>query len=324
MATQRFTSREGILEALGSSVNAFENNILAMYNSRIRGIIHDPVLMSIAVDDHMVHRGHAVFDTCSVHDGKAYNLPRHLRRLANSAEKAKISLSCSIADLEKIILDLAASTKEKNLFIRYWASAGPGNFAILPSEGSSSFYAVAYKFFTTENFESRNEHFVEVPTKPKLLANMKSNNYMLNALCAMESYQKGGKNGIQVNPDGSIAEGSINNVAFLLKCGTFVTPPFDLILNGTTVERVIEFAKVLASQGIISDVQQRNLGVEDALSSLEALAIGGDSISAILSLDGIVIGDGKVGNVTKRLQEMLIEDFANPELTQEINYATYE
>lgn len=324
MATLRFTSRDSILEALGNSLNTFENSILAMYNSRIHGIIHDPVMMSIAVDDHMVHRGHAVFDTCSVHNGKAYNLNRHLRRLASSAEKARINLNYSISDLEKIILDLAASTKERNLFIRYWASAGPGNMAILPIEGSSSFFAIAYRFSTIENFGYRNEYFVEVPTKPQLLANMKSNNYMLNALCAMQSYQKGGKTGIQVNPDGTIAEGSINNVAFLLKCGTFITPPFDLILNGTTIERVLEFAKVLVSEGIINDVQQRNLYIKDALNSVEALAIGGDSISAILELDGIVIGDGNEGKVTKRLKEMLIEDFANPELTVDINYATYE
>jgi len=45
-----------------------------MYNSRLGGIITDPAFMTIPIDDHMVHRGHAVFDTLGIIHGKAFNL----------------------------------------------------------------------------------------------------------------------------------------------------------------------------------------------------------------------------------------------------------
>lgn len=41
----------------------------AMYSSIFGGIILDPAMMVIPIDDHMVHRGHGVFDTAIILDG---------------------------------------------------------------------------------------------------------------------------------------------------------------------------------------------------------------------------------------------------------------
>ena len=48
--------------------------------------------MVLPFDDHMVHRGHGVFDTAYVHEGRAYQLDRHLDRFIRSTESAKIPL----------------------------------------------------------------------------------------------------------------------------------------------------------------------------------------------------------------------------------------
>jgi len=42
---------------------------LAMYSSIVGGITTDPAAMVIPIDDHMVHRGHGVFDTAAIMDG---------------------------------------------------------------------------------------------------------------------------------------------------------------------------------------------------------------------------------------------------------------
>ena len=46
---------------------------LAMYSSIYGGITTDPAAMVIPMDDHIVHRGHGVFDTAAVMDGLVYN-----------------------------------------------------------------------------------------------------------------------------------------------------------------------------------------------------------------------------------------------------------
>jgi hypothetical protein len=40
-----------------------------MYSSVVGGIVLDPCMMVIPIDDHMVHRGHGVFDTATIADG---------------------------------------------------------------------------------------------------------------------------------------------------------------------------------------------------------------------------------------------------------------
>ena len=44
-------------------------------------IITDPTFFTIPLDDHGYNRGHAVFDTCNVMNGRAFRLNFHLDRL---------------------------------------------------------------------------------------------------------------------------------------------------------------------------------------------------------------------------------------------------
>ena len=52
----------------------------AFYSSQLGGIVTDPALMVIPFDDHMVHRGHGIFDTAGLVNGKIYDLEAHLDR----------------------------------------------------------------------------------------------------------------------------------------------------------------------------------------------------------------------------------------------------
>ena len=49
--------------------STYHESYRAMYSSILGGIITDPALMLIPLDDHMVHRGHGVFDTALIIDG---------------------------------------------------------------------------------------------------------------------------------------------------------------------------------------------------------------------------------------------------------------
>jgi 4-amino-4-deoxychorismate lyase len=44
-----------------------------------------PALMVIPFDDHMVHRGHGIFDTAGIVNGRIYDLDAHLDRFLKSA-----------------------------------------------------------------------------------------------------------------------------------------------------------------------------------------------------------------------------------------------
>ena len=61
----------------------------AFYSSELGGIVTDPALMVVPIDDHMVHRGHAVFDTAILVEGQLYELDSHLDRFLRSAAQVK-------------------------------------------------------------------------------------------------------------------------------------------------------------------------------------------------------------------------------------------
>src|SRR4029453_2427052 len=89
--TRVFTSAQG-LAGLRRTIHSKATNFYAMYSSLLGGIVTDPALMVLPLDDHMVHRGHAVFDTAMVVNGMMFQLDAHLERFLRSAEMARIPL----------------------------------------------------------------------------------------------------------------------------------------------------------------------------------------------------------------------------------------
>jgi hypothetical protein len=83
--TRTFTTNEAI-SRLSQVVHSKAVNFYSMYSSVLGGIVTDPALMVLPLDDHMVHRGHAVFDTATLTHGMLYQLDPHLDRLLRSRE----------------------------------------------------------------------------------------------------------------------------------------------------------------------------------------------------------------------------------------------
>src|SRR5919108_3585533 len=131
--TRVFTSDEAFA-GLRRTVHSKAANFYAMYSSVLGGIVTDPALMVLPLDDHMVHRGHAVFDTAAIVNGMMYELEPHLDRFLRSASLARIPLPMAREQMRQIILETAAASGRRHGAVRYWLSAGPGGFGISPSE----------------------------------------------------------------------------------------------------------------------------------------------------------------------------------------------
>ena len=106
------------VQVLDSLYNSIHDNAVehyhAFYSSELQGITTDPGLMLVHMDDHLVHRGHAVFDTAVIVDGFLYQLSEHLQRFQHSAEVAGLILPYSIEQTHRIICETAAASKQIN------------------------------------------------------------------------------------------------------------------------------------------------------------------------------------------------------------------
>ena len=293
---------------------------LAMFSSWLGGIVTDPALMQIPLDDHLVHRGHGVFDTCTLSGGRLYRLGIHIDRLLTSASLARIEHSWSKADLIQMVTDTASQAGIKDGAVRYWLTAGPGGFSPSPQEcDEACFYCVIFDPMPLGGTGSNpmssgipEATVLDTPMKPPLLATIKSNNYLLNVLTHMEAVDRGGTFGVLVDDTGHVAESCVLNVAFITRDKVFRTPPFDGILLGTTIRRVMDLASTnLVQEGLISSVAQSPVLASEVSGDLisEMFLCGGDThLFPVTSWDQIPVGEGEVGPVATRLLELLEQE----------------
>ncbi|WP_419920609.1 aminotransferase class IV [Candidatus Poriferisodalis sp.] len=287
----------------------------AMFSSYLGGVVTDPALMTVPLDDHMVHRGHGVFDTCSLVNGRLYRLGIHIDRLLASATGARLEVPWSRDELIQMVADTAASSGARNGIVRYWLTAGPGGFSFMPAECEEPcFYCVVLDpmSFGAGGFDPMRDGFRETtvrdtPMKPPLLAQIKSNNYLLNVLTHLEAADGGGTFGIIVDDDGYIAEACVLNVCSISHAGVLVTPPFEGILHGTTMRRLLDLARsTLVPEGLLTGVEQRRLRADETRTGVELIMSGGDThVFPVVEWDGAPIGDGEVGPVATRLHELI-------------------
>ena len=284
----------------------------AFYSSQLGGIVTDPALMVLPFDDHMVHRGHGIFDTAAIEGGKIYDLEAHLDRFIRSAKNSKLTLPTREA-MRDIIVRTTAASGQRTGSIRYWASAGPGSLGLTPAAGAEPGFFVMISaglgYPDTWYTQGLRMMTTTYPIKPPLYAVTKSVNYLPNVLMQMEALEHGLDNGIFVDEAGNVGESSNMNVAFITTGGILKHPQFDHILSGCTSLRLLELARTLVARGRLKDVQVCDVPVAEARAAREMLLIGSSvKVAPIVEWDGKPIGDGKPGPIARALRTLLTED----------------
>ena len=311
--TLRLLDADAALAALRALRTKQPVKYAAFYSSQLGGIVTDPALMVIPFDDHMVHRGHGIFDTAGLVDGKIYDLEAHLDRFVRSAGHSRLRLPGTRDEMRDIIIRTAAASGRRDGAIRYWLSSGPGSLALSPAEGAEpGFFVMVFPGLSyperwyTEGLRVMTTTY---PIKPPLYAITKSTNYLPNVLMQMEAKEAGFDNGVFVDEHGCVGESSNMNVAFVTADGVLRHPRFDHILSGCTSLRALELAPALQKNGLISGIEVGDVPVAQARAAREMLLLGSSvKVAPIVAWDGQPIGDGKPGPVARALLALLEED----------------
>jgi 4-amino-4-deoxychorismate lyase len=297
----------------------------AFYSSQLGGVVTDPALMVIPFDDHIVHRGHGIFDTAGVVNGRIYDLEAHLDRFVRSAERSKLALAGSRAEMRDIIIHTTAASGLRDGAIRYWLSSGPGSLELTPAAGAKpGFFVMIFgglsypERWYTSGLKVMTTTY---PIKPPLYAITKATNYLPNVLMQMEAKEAGLDNGVFIDEAGHVGESSNMNVAFIMRDGVFTHPKFDHVLSGCTSLRLLELAPSLVGKGVITGVEVGNIPVADARAAREMFLIGSSvKIAPIVEWDGQPIGDGKPGPGAKALLELIESDMRTGDRLIEVPY----
>ncbi len=297
----------------------------AFYSSQLGGIVTDPALMVIPFDDHMVHRGHGIFDTAGIVNGRIYDLEAHLDRFLGSAERSKLKLFGLREEMRDIIVRTTAASGLRDGAIRYWLSSGPGSLELSPAAGAQpGFFVMIFgglsypaRWYT----EGLRVMTTTYPIKPPLYAITKATNYLPNVLMQMEAKEAGLDNGVFIDEFGHVGESSNMNVAFVTQDGVLRHPRFERVLPGCTSLRLLELAKGIVGRGAIGGVEVCDIPVADARAAREMLLLGSSvKVAPIVEWDGQPIADGKPGPAAKALLALLEEDMRTGDRLIDVPY----
>ncbi len=133
MTTPVFNSEE-YFAAVKQWRKPYQEKYLAMYSSQWGGIVTDPALWTVPADDHMVHRGDAIFEVFKCVEGRAYCLDDHLKKLRNTADSLAIRMPPEFGRIKEILADTVRAGGEKDVLVRMTVSRGPGGFTSNPYE----------------------------------------------------------------------------------------------------------------------------------------------------------------------------------------------
>jgi 4-amino-4-deoxychorismate lyase len=297
----------------------------AFYSSQLGGIVTDPALMVLPFDDHMVHRGHGIFDTAGLVNGRIYDLEAHLDRFLGSAERSRLKLAGSRADMRDIIVKTAAVSGRREGAIRYWLSSGPGSLELSPAAGAEpGFFVMVFgglqyppRWYT----EGLKVMTTTYPIKPALYAITKATNYLPNVLMQMEAKAAGVDNGVFIDEFGFVGESSNMNVAFIMADGVLKHPKFERVLPGCTSLRVLELAQHLVGRGVLTGVEVTDIPAADARKAREMVLLGSSvKVAPIVAWDGQPIGDGKPGPGAAALLALIEDDMRSGDRLIDVPY----
>jgi branched-chain amino acid aminotransferase len=238
-------------------------------------------------------------------DGPAiFRLDAHLERFFKSAELYDLTIPYSQTALADASLEVVRVNKLEASYLRPVAFCDAGTLSVWTKECPIS---VAIAAVPTGKYLANADAGVRVTVSPirkfdatAIPAWAKAcGQYINSARAVNEAQRRGFDEAILLNSQGLVAEGSGENL-FLVKDGRLVTNDKDAsILMGVTRASVLEIARDLGVEARVAPI-----AVEDVLHADELFFTGtAVEVTPIREVDGRVIGDGKPGPVTRRIQD---------------------
>jgi branched-chain amino acid aminotransferase len=306
-------SPQDLLDNLDRLRRPWHANYLAMYSSAWGGLVTDPALMTVPVDDHLVHRADGVFDVFKCVNGQAYCLKEHLARLEHSAKAIDLTLPREYEHVLDIIKAAVRAGGVRDVVIRMMASRGPGGFSTNPYECPASHLYVIIARLKTPPATAYEQGVplvsVPVPVKAAMFANIKSCDYLGNVLVKKAAVEAGVDYAVNWDEAGYLAEGSAENIMLVSPDRELLMPAFDRVLKGVTISRIMALAEELVRNGTLAAVKTASIDRELAQKCPEVMLSGTSlDLLPVTTWDGRQVGTGRPGPVSRALLELLRRD----------------
>ncbi len=274
------------------------------------GVLVDFQDATIHVMSHVVHYGSSVFEGIRCYEtpsgGAVFRLREHMRRLVDSAKIYRMELKYSVDELCQALVDTIAANDLTECYIRPLVVRTGQQMGVHPGNAPIETFIVCWIWGRYLGEEAL-EHGVDVrisswrraagstfPTMAKA-----GGNYLASQLTKMEAKVDDYVEGIMLDVNGQVAEGSGENL-FLVRDSVLYTSTIGAgILQGITRDSIIQVAEDLGIAVRESPIPREMLYVADEVFFCGTAA----ELTPIRSIDRITIGEGHRGPITHRIQD---------------------
>jgi len=268
----------------------------------------------IHIGSHVIHYGSAVFEGIRCYKtpkGPAvFRLDAHTERLFNSAKIYWMELPWTRDEVDRAILDTIGANKLEACYIRPVAYRGAGQLGVNPLGSPVELSILVWdwgKYLGHEALEQGVDVCVSSWTRmaPNTLPAMakSAGNYLNSQLIKVEAVKGGFVEGIALDSQGYVSEGSGENL-FVVSKGHLITPPLvSSVLPGITRDSVLALARRLGIPVEEKALPREMLYLADELFFTGTAA----EITPIRSVDRREVGGGSRGPITAALQKAFFD-----------------
>lgn len=263
----------------------------------------------IHVLTHTLHYGMGVFEGVRAYKTPAgtaiFRLKEHTRRLFNSAKIFQMDIPFDQATLEAAQREVVRANNLESCYIRPLVWIGSEKLGV-SARGNTIHVAIAAWPWGAYLGEEGMERGIRVKTSSFTrhhvnvsLVRAKASGYYINSILAnQEATSLGYDEALLLDTDGYVSEGSGENV-FVVRNGVIYTPDLASCLDGITRDATLTIARDL---GI--EVREKRITRDEVYCADEAFFTGtAAEVTPIRELDDRVIGEGRRGPITKRIQD---------------------
>ena len=265
---------------------------------------------TIHVLSHVVSYASAVFEGIRCYqtaNGPAlFRLREHVRRMVDSAKIYRMDVPFPIETLSDAIVELVRVNKLDSCYVRPIALRGYGEMGVLGIKNPIDVYLACWEWGKYLGEEALAQGVDVCISSWKRIApntlpalSKAASNYMNSQLIRMEAHVNGYAEGIALDEQGYISEGSGENI-FVIRDGKIHTPPLGAsVLPGITRDSIITLAQDAGIPLVETIIPREMLYIADEVFFTGTAA----EVTPIRTVDKIQIGSGKRGPITEKLQK---------------------
>jgi branched-chain amino acid aminotransferase len=269
---------------------------------------------TLHVLSHVVSYGSSVFEGVRCYEtqqGPAiFRIHEHSRRLLDSAKIYRMEVPYTIDELSTAMLDVVRENKMRACYLRPIVLRGYGDVGVLPKNNPIDTYIACFpwgRYLGEDALKSGVDVCISswtriAPTTLPALAKAGAN-YMNSQLIRMEAAANGYAEGIALDDNGYISEGSGENI-FVVRDGKILTPPLGAsVLPGITRDTIVKIAGHLGIPVVETIIPRELLYIADEV-FFTGTAV---EVTPVRSVDKIPVGKGHRGPITEQIQKTFFD-----------------